>query len=193
MFSYVVVLVCRRTWCRRSSRVPMARVKQPGGSSSTNGWFQVSVLGWDHSSCPSCARCVCFLLPAVFTVTAGGTAEPTGSLELVALACRCLAKYRKKRPAMKEVRGSRPHPPRLHETCILSVQLVQFHSLSPEFAGSVNPSDVVSVGPDLFRFIQYGLPPTLQLSGAPLGWSPEEILGFSPQYFFLRCFQFLRT
>ncbi|XP_030588773.1 interleukin-1 receptor-associated kinase 1 isoform X3 [Archocentrus centrarchus] len=33
----------------------------------------------------------------------GGTAEPSGSLQLVTLACRCLAKNRKKRPVMKEV------------------------------------------------------------------------------------------
>uniref|UniRef100_A0A668TZ27 Protein kinase domain-containing protein n=1 Tax=Oreochromis aureus TaxID=47969 RepID=A0A668TZ27_OREAU len=36
----------------------------------------------------------------------GGTAEPTGSLQLAALACRCLTKLRRKRPVMKDVCAS---------------------------------------------------------------------------------------
>ncbi|KAM9786315.1 LOW QUALITY PROTEIN: interleukin-1 receptor-associated kinase 1 [Neosynchiropus ocellatus] len=99
-------------------------------------------------------------------LTAGGAAEPAGSLETAALACRCLDRKRKKRPQMSEVfsklqdvyRLQQKSPSPLRDTALdcLSVQLseVSTHSLTsshtppkPLQSSSLPPSSSSFVGP----------------------------------------------
>uniref|UniRef100_A0A673A7T9 Protein kinase domain-containing protein n=1 Tax=Sphaeramia orbicularis TaxID=375764 RepID=A0A673A7T9_9TELE len=100
----------------------------------------------------------------------GGAGEPTGCMQMVALACNCLDKKKKKRPAMSEVRcasvthfclssrythvfplqppsRSFPRPPRSLDSCIgaLSNQLSQMRPLedtylAPSSSSSHTPS-----------------------------------------------------
>lgn len=53
-----------------------------------------------NCSCLYAVLCSC----CINDVSAGGAAEPDGCMEMVALACRCLDKRRKKRPSMTVVR-----------------------------------------------------------------------------------------
>lgn len=84
---------CRRTWWTRW------RTRRAGRSSWTAGWSQVSRAPRPlHLGVISAAASSCNLL------STGGAAVPGRSLEVAALACRCLDRVRKRRPAMTEVR-----------------------------------------------------------------------------------------
>uniref|UniRef100_A0A3Q4GP44 Interleukin-1 receptor-associated kinase 1-like n=1 Tax=Neolamprologus brichardi TaxID=32507 RepID=A0A3Q4GP44_NEOBR len=95
----------------------------------------------------------------------GGTAELTGSLQLADLACRCLAKLRKKRPVMKDVCASLedvykmvreppyqsfPRPPRSLDSNIqqLSKELSKLGPLEDTY--QVSQSTKFSSSPSLF-------------------------------------------
>lgn len=95
----------------------------------------------------------------------GGTAELTGSLQLADLACRCLAKLRKKRPVMKDVCSSLedvykvmreppyqsfPRPPRSLDSNIqqLSKELSKLGPLEDTY--QVSQSTKFSSSPSLF-------------------------------------------
>uniref|UniRef100_A0AAX7U886 Protein kinase domain-containing protein n=1 Tax=Astatotilapia calliptera TaxID=8154 RepID=A0AAX7U886_ASTCA len=89
----------------------------------------------------------------------GGTAELTGSLQLADLACRCLAKLRRKRPVMKDVRASHTHlppyqsfprPPRSLDSNIqqLSKELSKLGPLEDTY--QVSQSTKFSSSPSLF-------------------------------------------
>lgn len=85
---------CRRSWWRRWKK------RRTGGSSWTAGWSQVSHAFILHILVvPTAAAASSFhlLCPENSTV-------PPRSMEVVTLACMCLDRNRKKRPAMTDVR-----------------------------------------------------------------------------------------
>lgn len=110
--------LCRKTWSRRWRKVRMVRLQCSGGNSWTSGWSQVSV-----GVCLLVVTESSYLQLCVHVGCAGGAAEPVGSMEIVALACRCLDRKRKKRPAMKQVRHLSSVPP----FCLTFDTSAQFH------------------------------------------------------------------
>lgn len=85
---------CRRSWWTRW------RKRRPGGSSWTAGWLQVSRAFVLHILVVSAAAAA----SSYNLLSTEGATVPPRSLEVAALACRCLDRMRKRRPTMTEVR-----------------------------------------------------------------------------------------